>query len=57
MCPEVKPTLADRAVPTQTFPAVNLLDRSMNPDPEHVEGQQQIAQLVRPALLFDDVLH
>ena len=57
MRPQVKSTLADRAIPPQTLPSINLLDRCVHSNPEKIERPQQLTELLRPALLLNNVLH
>jgi hypothetical protein len=54
---KVRASLSDAPVTPVPFPTLQLWQRTVHPDKEHVKWRKQLDQIGQPLLLLNDVIH
>ena len=54
---KVRASFSDAPVTPVPFPALQLWQRTVHPDKEHVKRRKQLNQIGHPLLLLNDVIH
>ena len=54
---KVRASLSAAPVIPVPFPTLQLWQRTVHPDKEHVKGGEQLDQIDHPLLLLNDVIH